>query len=282
MKSLKSGMVTASAVGLVVALASPAAAQSFNLDSNTSVAGPTGEGAPTAVFAGAAAQPGVWNAITGIVDLSIPLDNLDGSPSNVTFTRSIAGGGNFAFDNPNATRDFAKLLNDGHDLSITQFQFITYSFSGLQNGTYEVYTYAIAPDFGPDRTIIRVGSDAGTEVLCGGTMPINNFVLGVTHVVHTVVVTSGTLEMQAAGDQATNSFGTMNGFQIKLLPGAACPADTNGDGQVNVTDLLAVIGAWGTCPAPCPPSTCVADINGDCNINVTDLLAVIGAWGPCP
>ncbi len=54
-----------------------------------------------------------------------------------------------------------------------------------------------------------------------------------------------------------------------------CPADINNDGQVNVTDLLAVIGAWGACTG------CSADINNDGQVNVTDLLAVIGAWGPC-
>lgn len=55
-----------------------------------------------------------------------------------------------------------------------------------------------------------------------------------------------------------------------------CPADVSGDGVVNVTDLLAVINAWGTC-AGCP-----ADINSDGVVNVSDLLAVINAWGPCP
>jgi hypothetical protein len=59
--------------------------------------------------------------------------------------------------------------------------------------------------------------------------------------------------------------------------GNDCPADTNGDNSVNVTDLLAVIGAWGPCAAPC-----AADTNNDGNINVTDLLAVIGSWGACP
>jgi hypothetical protein len=56
----------------------------------------------------------------------------------------------------------------------------------------------------------------------------------------------------------------------------SCPADINGDQQVNVTDLLAVIGGWGACGNPCP-----ADVNGDLQVNVTDLLAVIGAWGAC-
>lgn len=60
-----------------------------------------------------------------------------------------------------------------------------------------------------------------------------------------------------------------------------CPPDINGDNQVNVSDLLAVINGWGACPAPCPPN-CPADVNDDCAVNVSDLLAVINAWGACP
>lgn len=54
-----------------------------------------------------------------------------------------------------------------------------------------------------------------------------------------------------------------------------CPADLTGDGQVNVSDLLGVIGDWGATSGP-------ADVNGDGIVNVGDLLEVIGAWGPCP
>ncbi|MCH7545520.1 MAG: choice-of-anchor J domain-containing protein [Planctomycetes bacterium] len=56
-----------------------------------------------------------------------------------------------------------------------------------------------------------------------------------------------------------------------------CPADFNSDTNVNVTDLLALLAAWGTCLPPCPP-----DINSDGFVNVTDLLALLGAWGSCP
>jgi len=63
-----------------------------------------------------------------------------------------------------------------------------------------------------------------------------------------------------------------------------CPADVNGDGAVNVIDLLAVINGWGPCPAP--PNPCPADIapigTPDGMVNVIDLLAVINNWGPCP
>lgn len=55
-----------------------------------------------------------------------------------------------------------------------------------------------------------------------------------------------------------------------------CPADcSNGDGLVNVTDLLALLAQWGQVGTSC-------DIAGDTSVNVTDLLALLAAWGSCP
>ncbi len=58
-------------------------------------------------------------------------------------------------------------------------------------------------------------------------------------------------------------------------------APPGGDGIVNVTDLLAVIGAWGACgdPKNCPAD--IVPVGGDGVVNVSDLLAIIGAWGRC-
>ena len=56
-----------------------------------------------------------------------------------------------------------------------------------------------------------------------------------------------------------------------------CPADVSQDGNVNVTDLLSLLGKWGTCDAPCPE-----DIDESGAVNVTDLLALLAAWGACP
>jgi hypothetical protein len=50
------------------------------------------------------------------------------------------------------------------------------------------------------------------------------------------------------------------------------PGDVNGDGFVNVTDLLAIMDVWGPC------SGCDADLNGDGVVDVTDLLEVVGNW----
>jgi hypothetical protein len=54
---------------------------------------------------------------------------------------------------------------------------------------------------------------------------------------------------------------------------AGNPADINGDGLVDVQDLVAVILAWG----PCPP-TCPEDVDGDGFVAVTDLVEVILNW----
>ncbi len=60
--------------------------------------------------------------------------------------------------------------------------------------------------------------------------------------------------------------------------GPLCPqGDVNGDGVVNVDDLIAVILAWGPCPQP--PTPCPADVDGSGAVDVDDLIAVILNWG---
>ena len=56
-----------------------------------------------------------------------------------------------------------------------------------------------------------------------------------------------------------------------------CP-DTNGDGLVDVNDMLAVLESWGDCPAE---GSCLGDVNRDGVVNVNDTLMVIGRWGNC-
>ena len=53
---------------------------------------------------------------------------------------------------------------------------------------------------------------------------------------------------------------------------ATVPADVNGDGAVDVIDLLAVLAAWGACAG------CAEDVNADGVVDVLDLLEVLGAW----
>jgi probable HAF family extracellular repeat protein len=66
---------------------------------------------------------------------------------------------------------------------------------------------------------------------------------------------------------------------IAIIPTTKTPGDINGDGVVNVIDLLAVISAWGPCPSPPAPPACPADVFTDGVVNVADLLFVINHWG---
>jgi parallel beta-helix repeat protein/predicted outer membrane repeat protein len=70
--------------------------------------------------------------------------------------------------------------------------------------------------------------------------------------------------------------GTGNDFPVNCP--TDCPGDYDSDGDVNVVDILGVIGDWGPCnpDAPCP-----SDFNGDGVVGVNDVLIVISAWGPC-
>ena len=53
-----------------------------------------------------------------------------------------------------------------------------------------------------------------------------------------------------------------------------CAGDIDGDGAVDVTDILITIGNWG--------GSGDGDINGDGVVDVSDILALVASWGPCP
>jgi hypothetical protein len=81
--------------------------------------------------------------------------------------------------------------------------------------------------------------------------------------------------------------GTFGGFASgePLSPGRifiltpvpeAVPGDIDGDGVVNIADLLAVLGSWGACEAP--PAPCPSDVNDDGVVDVVDFLLVLSNW----
>ncbi len=67
---------------------------------------------------------------------------------------------------------------------------------------------------------------------------------------------------------------SMLALHVEIIASEACEGDINGDGEVNVEDLLVLIGAWGgDDPA--------ADLDGNGTVGVGDLLLLIAAWGAC-
>ncbi len=68
----------------------------------------------------------------------------------------------------------------------------------------------------------------------------------------------------------------MSTVSIDLDAGEMILGDLNGDGSVNVFDLLILLDQWGPCPRP---EDCPADLNGDGQVNVFDLLILLDQWG---
>jgi outer membrane protein assembly factor BamB len=65
-------------------------------------------------------------------------------------------------------------------------------------------------------------------------------------------------------------------FAVEIGEETSVSGDVDGDGIVNVDDLLAVILSWGPCPPPCPQ--CEADLDDDCAVGVDDLTIVLLNW----
>jgi len=73
---------------------------------------------------------------------------------------------------------------------------------------------------------------------------------------------------------ASDAFGFLAypaGFTCSIVQ--PCPADLNGDGIVNASDLAGLLGGWGTTNG---------DVDGSGTTDAADLAALLGAWGNCP
>ena len=135
-------------------------------------------------------------------------------------------------------------------------------------------------------TIQNGALSIGGGVLCNGAPLIENCVIknnvsqlgaGIFHHDNGTdgPTVSGTHFCSNKGSDISGAWinGGGNTFE-ESCEGNSCPADITGDAVVNVSDLLAVIDAWGGSSGP-------ADINQDGIVNVVDLLEVVGSWGSC-
>jgi hypothetical protein len=196
----------------VLAVAALGPSQSFNVDVDLFNSPPeVGGGAPSSSFGGAAGQVGFWNAYPDNVSQSFPLQDIAGASTGVTITATGLGGSG-GWNNPVNTGDFNLLLNDAQQVGNN----FSYTLSGLNPGPYLLYTYAVKPNsqFGEAFTTVS-GSITSNPQRAAGTMPGNQFVLGVTHTVHEVDVTAGILRLQVEGPWP-NAY--VNGFQIVAVP----------------------------------------------------------------
>lgn len=66
-----------------------------------------------------------------------------------------------------------------------------------------------------------------------------------------------------------------NGLGLQVVDQADV-GDLNNDGSIDISDLLMLLSAWGSCPND---GTCLGDLNGDGVVDVSDLLILLANWG---
>jgi hypothetical protein len=206
---------------VLASIASIAAAQNFNIDvgDNTVLYPP-----PQDAYAGAAAQTGRWNA--SIHPYSTNLVHLDGTASTATTSSNCSNSYNY-FPSP-LTGDDRYFMVDIQDLPNLGGPW-TWTFNGLQNGSYVLYTYAWAPENNGNQTRVTVPSSTDPAQDIGGLWSGGAHVLGVTYALHHLTVSSGSFTLQAEG--LSGHDGSINGFQLVFSAGGGstiyCTAKTN-------------------------------------------------------
>lgn len=74
------------------------------------------------------------------------------------------------------------------------------------------------------------------------------------------------------GTWQPGGFGAALTLIVEGNPGLPNPADFNGDGMVNASDLTVVLSYWGICAG------CAPDLNHDGIVDGADLAALLSAW----
>jgi len=87
------------------------------------------------------------------------------------------------------------------------------------------------------------------------------------------------MDMDDAVDGGNALFITAGDIQAvdDLVPDLFCAGDCNDDGEINFSDLVAMLGEFGTSGSS---AGCDADQSG--TVNFSDLVATLGVFGPCP
>lgn len=238
--------------------------QSFNIDfggQNTT---------PSAAY-GAAGRVGVWNRLGvppawerfPLVDIlgnptSAQLYNFGGS-SMLTFNNAATGG-----DDDALIDDMLLSMNDPVDACIW--------IEGLQNGTYEVLTYAITPNDPSRRCRVRVDFATSGPVLIGGTWA-GAHQQGVSYARHTVTITNGVIGLHSGLYNGFIQSG-INGIQVRRI--IVCAGDLNDDDVCDLSDLSTQLASFGVSSGA---TLAMGDLDGDADVDLSDLSVLLSNFG---
>lgn len=202
MKSLMCSVLLAMAILISVR---PALAQSINVD----FGGP--ESLPAATYGGAG-LPGVWNPI-GVLPPGQRAALVDRAGQSIAAQIYMIGGTSMLVtDDPSTTGDHEALLDDmliGFNNPVDVCIWV----ENLENGEYEVITYAMTPADPGLQSRVRVDFGDPGPVMIGGAWP-GAHQEGITFARHTVQVTDGGIALHS-GLWSANIQSGINGLQLR-------------------------------------------------------------------
>lgn len=227
------------------------------------------------VTVGVAATPGLKSLTFTVSDAesrsstgAISYTVLNPPPANdLCANATVVAEGSYAFDNSSASTDGAS-----PSCQATSNKDVWFDYIASHNGTVEIATCATNFD-----TVLSV-TDAcgGTQLACdddscngpGSGLASDITGLAVTRNTHYVI------RVASYGSSPSGGAGTLD----ITLTASPCPGDINGDFIIDLSDLAAVLGAYGTSTGD-PGYNAAADLNSDGIIDLSDLAAILGLYG---
>jgi hypothetical protein len=151
---------------------------------------------------------------------------------------------------------------------------VWFTFTACQSGDTLVSTCNLV-DFDSDIVVYEGNCDSMSQVACNGD---GDWDCSGYSSETSFNATAGQQYLIRVGGWSDSSEGT--GMLLVDGPGdcdapSDCTGDLDDDGMVGVSDLLAVVDAWGQSGGD-------ADIDGNGTVGIGDLLAIVDAWGDCP
>lgn len=170
-----------------------------------------GGGAPNIWFAGAAGQPGPWNAVPMRGNVTQRLVGTDLVLQDVMYVGFGMSGAGFYYNDPYNLGDYRRLMNDYNRMFLPRAEF---KVTGVRNGWYRVYTYAASPM--RVRIPVKISVSGSEFQVVTGPMRPNHFEHLVTHSIHDVHVTNNTIWWVFEKDPWVGPV-AINGFQVVPL-----------------------------------------------------------------
>ena len=183
--------------------------------------------------------------------------------------------GTYAFDTTGATNSalaIAASCTDGAGVTLNKD--VWYRYVPECSGSATISTCGLAAF---DTRIVVYSAGVNCPTAASTVIACNDDGAGCTALTSTVTfdVTDVGQYYVRIGSKA--NVGGGGSVSFSCTPSAPpCPADLDGSGTVDASDLAVVLGAWGPC------SGCAGDIDGSGSVDASDLAVILGSWGACP